>query len=117
MKQYEKGQLVVGNVTGIEDYGIFVGIDDKYSGLIHISEISNNYVRDVNEFVKVGDKIKVQIVEKDEKNNHLKLSIKNIDYRNNKTDKNNKKKIEETGEGFLPLKTNLNKWIDEYHNN
>ena len=40
MDKYKVGKIVVGNVTGIEKYGIFVCLDDYYTGLIHISEIS-----------------------------------------------------------------------------
>lgn len=111
MNKYEKGNIIVGKVTGIEDYGIFVGLDDNYSGLIHISEISNRFVRNVEDFATVGEKIKVRVIEKKDGDNHLKLSIKGISYRNNK---NKKVYIEETGEGFKPLKDNLDRWIKEY---
>ena len=45
MNQYKKGEIVTGCVTGIEKYGIFVSLDDYYSGLIHISEISDFFVK------------------------------------------------------------------------
>ena len=45
MNQYKKGEIVTGCVTGIEKYGIFVSLDDYYSGLIHISEISSFFVK------------------------------------------------------------------------
>ena len=44
MNQYKKGEIVTGCVTGIEKYGIFVSLDEYYSGLIHISEISDFFV-------------------------------------------------------------------------
>ena len=47
MNKYEKGNIVVGQVTGIEKYGIFIGLDEFYSGLIHISEISKGYVKNI----------------------------------------------------------------------
>ena len=55
MSKYEVGNIVTGNVTGIEKYGIFVSLDEYYSGLIHISEISDNFVRDINKFVNIGE--------------------------------------------------------------
>ena len=45
--QYNIGDVVKGKVVGISSYGIFVLIDDKYNGLIHISEISENFVRKI----------------------------------------------------------------------
>ena len=106
--EYIKGTYVIGEVTGIEDYGIFVKLDDTYSGLIHISEIAKAYIKDINKYVSVGDQIKVRIIEIDEETKHLKLSIKNFNYRNLK---NNRVKIEETKSGFSPLRDNLSGWI------
>lgn len=111
MNKFEKGSIVTGKVTGIESYGIFVGIDENYNGLIHISEISDGFVRDINNYAMIGEKIKARIVDEDESENHLKLSIKGINYRNGKRKKNT---IQEYGEGFKPLKDNLDRWIKEY---
>ena len=63
MFKYEKGKIVTGCVTGIEKYGVFVGLDEFYSGLIHISEISRNFVKDVNDYVSVGETIRVSTSE------------------------------------------------------
>lgn len=110
MFKYEKGKIVTGCVTGIEKYGVFVGLDEFYSGLIHISEISRNFVKDVNDYVSVGETIRVRVVETDEENYHVKLSIKDLDYRVNQKTKNN---VCEVGEGFAPLRANLEGWISE----
>ena len=56
---YQTGQIVEGKITGIQPYGAFVALDRNTSGLIHISEISDGYVRDISRFVKVGDIVKV----------------------------------------------------------
>lgn len=109
MLKYEKGKIVTGCVTGIEKYGVFIGLDEFYSGLIHISEISNNFVKNVNDYVKIGETIKVKVIESDEENYHVKLSIKDIDYHIGKKETND---IREVGKGFKPLKDNLNNWID-----
>lgn len=108
--RYEDGKIVKGCVTGIESYGIFVSFDEYYSGLIHISEISNNFVRNISDYVDIGETINVRILEVDHDNFQLKLSIKDINYR---TNLKKKAKIEETGTGFYILKENLNKWIEE----
>ncbi len=106
--KYEKGKIVKGHVTGIENYGIFVGLDDYYSGLIHISEISECFIRNINDYVKIGETIKAKIVDVDEDNYQIRLSIKNVDYKMNHR---KKVKIVETPSGFLPLKDHLDEWI------
>ena len=76
MSDYKVGSIIKGQVTGIEKYGIFINIDPWYDGLIHISEISQGFVKDINDYVKIGDTIYCQILEVDEDNLQLKLSIK-----------------------------------------
>lgn len=111
MEKYQKGKIVKGTVSGIESYGIFVSLDDYYSGLIHISEISHGFVKDINDFVKIGDIIYVEILDIDEEQEHLKLSIKNIKYKMN--NKLPKRKIKETPLGFKTLEYKLPGWIKE----
>lgn len=108
-KDYKKGMIIKGQVTGIEKYGIFVNVDFDYSGLIHISEISDGFVRNVSDYVSIGETIYVKIVEVDDDNLQLKLSIKNINY---KID-GKKKGIIESISGFCPLADNLDIWINE----
>ena len=57
---YHVGQIVEGQITGIKPYGAFVSIDANTSGLIHISELSDGFVRDVELFVKLGEKVKLK---------------------------------------------------------
>ena len=110
MKKYENGEIVTGCVTGIEKYGVFVNLDEYYSGLIHISEISDNFVRNINDFVKIGETIKVRVLDENSKEHHVKLSIKNLDYR---ISKKYTGKIKETPQGFSTLEDKLNQWIRE----
>ena len=109
MLNYEKGKIVKGQVTGIEKYGIFVSLDEFYSGLIHISEISDGFVKNINDYVTVGETIRAKVVEVDEENYHVKLSIKNMNY---KTKKRKSIPLEETKLGFTPLEEKLDGWID-----
>lgn len=111
MKKYEKGNIIKGTVTGIESYGVFVSFDEYYSGLIHISELSHSFVKDIHDFVTIGDQIYVEILDVDEESNHLKLSIKNIIYKNNGYIR--RKKIIETKSGFSTLAKKLPIWINE----
>jgi predicted RNA-binding protein with RPS1 domain len=110
MTKYETGEIVKGCVTGIEPYGAFVSLDEYYSGLIHISEISDGFVKNIKDFLNVGETIFVKIVDSNEDLNQVRLSIKSIDY---KVNKNKGKKIKETPEGFNTLKEKLTIWINE----
>ena len=109
MGKIKEKDIVKVTVTGVQKYGAFVNTEN-YEGLIHISEISYGYVKNVNDYLKVGDKIYVEVVEVDDDNNHLKLSIKDIDY---KKDGARLKRMAETKSGFQPLKDNLDGWIND----
>ena len=108
MADYKTGSIVKGQVTGIESYGVFVSIDGEYTGLIHISEVSNDFVSDIHKFLEEGEVIYCQILEVNEETKQLKLSIKNINYKSN-----SKSKVKESRLGFLPLKNHLDKWIKD----
>src|SRR3954469_17709674 len=71
----EVGSKLQGKVTGITKFGAFVGLPDGSTGLVHISEVADNYVKDINDHLKVGDQVEVKVlnVEKDGK---IGLSIK-----------------------------------------
>ena len=114
MQKYKENSIVKATVTGIENYGVFVSLDDYYSGLIHISEISHDYVSDINKFVKIGETIRVKILEMNDEDFHINLSIKDIDY---KLSNQKRKKIKEVGTGFEILEKNLKNWIDEKKTN
>ena len=107
MGKYKVNDVVEGLVTGITEYGIFVSLDEYYSGLIHISEISDDFVSDISNYVNIGETIKMRVLSSDDETYHVNLSIKNMDYRM----EHNKPKILETGSGFGILKDNLDKWI------
>lgn len=109
MGQYKKGEIVTGCVTGIEKYGIFVSLDEYYSGLIHISEISDFFVKNPADYVYVGETIRALVIDdSDLESYHVKLSIKNIDF---KFSKKKRKKIIETASGFSTLQQSLPLWI------
>ena len=110
MNQYKKGEIVTGCVTGIEKYGIFVSLDEYYSGLIHISEISDFFVKNPSDYVYVGETIKALVIDDSDLDSyHVKLSIKNIDY---KFTKKKRKKIIETTSGFKTLQEALPGWSE-----
>ncbi len=108
MEPFNIGDIIEVVVTGIEPYGIFIKADNDYTGLIHISEIDNSYIKDINDYVNVGEYIYANVIGIDDNNKHLNLSIKNMNYSNNLD-----KKVKESVSGFLPLHNQLDSWIDE----
>lgn len=58
----EVGSKVQGKVTGITNFGAFVELPDGKTGLVHISEVADNYVKDINEHLKVGDVVEVKVM-------------------------------------------------------
>ena len=58
----EVGQKVPGKVTGITNFGAFVDLGDNQTGLVHISEVSNKYVKDIHDVLTVGDEVTVKVL-------------------------------------------------------
>ena len=71
----EIGSLQEGKVTGIMNFGAFVALPGGKSGLVHISEISNTFVKDVHDFLQVGQIVKVKVLDINEQGK-INLSIK-----------------------------------------
>jgi len=73
---YQMGDVVDGEVTGMVDFGVFVKIEEGLEGLVHISEIDWGLVDNPRHFFKVGDKVKVKII--DIKDGKISLSVKQL---------------------------------------
>ncbi|MFD2681333.1 S1 domain-containing RNA-binding protein [Bacillus seohaeanensis] len=58
----EVGSKLQGKVTGITNFGAFVELPEGSTGLVHISEVADNYVKDINEHLKVGDEVTVKVI-------------------------------------------------------
>ena len=69
------GKTVEGSITNITNFGAFVSIEGSEEGLVHISEIANEFITDISEFVSIGDKVKVKVLARNQKKK-LELSIK-----------------------------------------
>lgn len=69
------GEIVSGVITDIMNYGVFVKLDDGKNGLVHISEVSRDYVEDIHSVLNSGDTVKVKVLGIDEKGK-IALSIK-----------------------------------------
>ncbi|MFV0382049.1 MAG: S1 RNA-binding domain-containing protein [Breznakia sp.] len=73
---YQNGDIVEGTITGIKPYGVFVRLDDYHNGLLHISEISDDYICDIHEYINMKQPIRVKILDTGSDDQHFKLSLK-----------------------------------------
>ncbi|MEQ2527126.1 general stress protein 13 [Robertmurraya yapensis] len=126
-EKIEVGSVVTGKVTGIQPYGAFVAIDENTQGLVHISEVTHGFVKDINEHLKVGDEVSVKVLSIDEAAGKIGLSIRATQEAPAQTEapKAAKKprkrqaaaavayKQEEAPQGFNTLKDKLQEWIEQ----
>ena len=71
-----EGMVLTGTVRNVIDFGAFVDIGVKYDGLVHISEMSDSYVKSPSEVVSVGDIVKVKVIKIDQERKKVGLSMK-----------------------------------------
>lgn len=71
----EVGTKVSGKVSGITNFGAFIDLGDKQTGLVHISEVSNTFVKDIHDVLKVGDEVQVKVLKVGD-DGKISLSIK-----------------------------------------
>ena len=72
----KEGEIVEGVVKTITNFGAFIDLGDGVTGLVHISEVSDGYVKDVSEFLEQNQKVKVKVLAVDETSKKITLSIK-----------------------------------------
>ena len=78
IKDLKPGMVLTGTVRNVIDFGVFVDIGVHQDGLVHISQVSTRKVRHPSELVKVGDVVKVAVLEVDEKRKRISLTMKNL---------------------------------------
>ena len=101
-------EIVKVEVTSIKPYGAFIKCGN-YTGLIHVSMINGNYIKNINEYFSVGQELYAKITEVDDKSKHISLSLKELGLHLNEKEN----KLYETKMGFDTLEKMLPKWIDE----
>lgn len=118
--KFETGQILEGKVTGIQPYGAFVAIDDETQGLVHISEVTHGYVKDINEHLKVGDDVNVKVLNVDSEKNKVSLSIRATEEAPKKQTKaprsqpvQQQQQQQDSAAGFNTLKDKLEEWIEQ----
>jgi len=123
---FEVGSIVEGKVTGIKPFGAFVALNDNVQGLVHISEVSHGFVKDINEALSVGDVVSVKILSVDEDSKKISLSIRQTQeapapapkkerrpggFNSNK--KSNTSNNQDANKGFNTLEAKLKDWLKE----
>lgn len=110
---FEIGQLIIGKVTKVKPFALFMEFEGGVEGLLHISEISDSYIRDIEKYGSRGDEIKVKVVAIDETNGFLRVSLKKVPSEEAySTHNNNIRKLPDCDKNdFQPLADHLDKWI------
>ncbi|MDK9845367.1 S1 domain-containing post-transcriptional regulator Ygs [Staphylococcus equorum] len=117
---YTVGQHIKVRVTAIQPYGAFVETPDNAEGLIHISEIMDDYVHNLKKFLSEGQIVRAKVISIDDEGK-LNLSLKDNDYFKNYERKKEKQsvldEIKETEKyGFQTIKERLPVWIKQSKN-
>ena len=111
---YQVGQLIVGKVYNVKPYALFMTFEGGATGLLHISEISDSFVRDIEKYGSVGDEIKVKVLSIDKENGFLRVSYKQVPSEETYSSHTNQRRLPTvTEEELLPLKEKLDGWIND----
>lgn len=81
-----KGEIVIGTVTRVLDFGAFVRLDEyeNKEGMVHISEVAPGWIKDIRDYVKKGQKVVCKVLDINPKRGHIDLSIKDVNERQRK---------------------------------
>ena len=118
--KFEVGSVYTGKVTGLQAYGAFVALDEETQGLVHISEVTNGFVKDINEHLSIGDEVQVKVLSVDENAGKISLSIRATqdapERKESKPKKQRPQQVKEEAaapQGFNTLKDKLEEWIEQ----
>ncbi|MBZ9520263.1 S1 domain-containing post-transcriptional regulator GSP13 [Bacillus safensis] len=118
--KFEVGSVYTGKVTGLQAYGAFVALDEETQGLVHISEVTHGFVKDINEHLSIGDEVQVKVLSVDENAGKISLSIRATqeapERKENKPKKQRPQQVKEEAaapQGFNTLKDKLEEWIEQ----
>ena len=75
-EKLEVGSIVEGTIVRVKPFGAIVSLNENSQGLVHISQIANSFIQDINAFVKVGDVVKVKILSIEEDGRKISLSMR-----------------------------------------
>ncbi len=110
---YQVNDIIVGKIFKIKPYALFLEFEDGTQGLLHISELSDLYIKDIEKYGSIGDELTVKVLSIDSKNGFLRVSYKAIEENKVAHTKNNSniRKIEADPEEWKLIEDNLDNWI------
>lgn len=97
-REIKKDKVVKGKVQRIENFGVFVDIGAERPGLVHISEITHDYIRDPKEVINEGDEVDVKVLGVDRRRKKIKLSMKALEEKPEKVAKKAQKEDKKSTE-------------------
>ena len=100
----KSGEIVEGTVKTITNFGAFIDLGEGKTGLVHISEVADGYVKDITEFLSQDQKVKVKILSIDEENKKITLSIKKV---------NEARRVETTKSAEMSFEDRLSKFLKD----
>lgn len=111
---YRVNDLLIGKVTNVKPYAAFFVFDDGSQGLLHISEINDGFIRDIEKYVSKDDYVKVKILSIDNVNGFMRVSLKQVPeeefYSTHNNSLRSAPKIRE--DDFAVLEERLPQWIE-----
>ena len=112
---FKIGDIIIGKVNQIRPYALFLTFEGGVCGLLHISELSDGYIRDIEKFGSIGDDIKVKVLSIDSSNGFLRVSFKAIpEEERYSTHVNSNRSTPQFDEAdFTDLESKLPEWIEE----
>ncbi len=76
MSNFEVGNIVEGKILKLKPFGAIIELENSSQGLVHISQIANGFVQNINDHLKEGDKVKVKVMSIDKESGKISLSIR-----------------------------------------
>ena len=112
---FKIGDIIIGKVNQIRPYALFLTFEGNVNGLLHISELSDGYIRDIEKYGSVGDEIKVKVLSIDSSNGFLRVSYKAIpEEERYSTHTNTSRGTPQFDEAdFTDLEKKLPEWIND----
>ena len=113
MIKYKEGEIIEGTVIAIRNYGAILIFENGQTGLLHISEIANSYIRNIQRYLTIGKTYQVKILEMSE-DGFLKVSMSKItpeekaEYRGQSVKRT---PVDPDSIDFTALKEHLDKWV------
>lgn len=117
-EKIEVGDIVKCKVTALKPFGAFVDLDGTHHGLIHISQITNGFVKDINDYLSIGDEVTAKVMSIDE-NGKISLSIRAVQpeakHKSEQRQPRQEKKTQtkQTPQGFNTLEDKLRIWLKQ----